>query len=102
MSFDWDDQLERDGAYDWDASEPDQIIEEFSKMLRLVTGDGAKKRAAGQKVSWKVDTGHEAAMYRHLEYWEMGEKHDKDSGAHPLVAAAWRALAVAWRETHEA
>ncbi len=31
--------------------------------------------------------------------WKQGELHDKDSGAHPLVHAAWRCLAIACSET---
>jgi hypothetical protein len=84
----------------YDSSEQEDIIEIFSEMLRAATGDGGKKRAAGLKPSWKVDPSHEAAIFSHLSKWKHGEKSDPDSGAHPLVHLAWRALAVAWQETH--
>ncbi len=88
---------------EWTPAEPEEIIAIFSGMLRAATGDGAAKRRAGTKVSWKVDPGHEAAMERHWDRWEYeGEKVDKDSGAHPLVHVAWRALAIAWQETNGA
>lgn len=93
--------LERE-EWTYDPSEQDDIIEEFVKMLRSVTADGGRKRAAGLKPSWKVDGSHREAMYRHLYAWKWERvKVDPDSGAHPLVHAAWRALAVAYRETHE-
>lgn len=84
---------------DWDPSEPDQIIAEFSRMLRMATGDGAKKRAAGEKPSWKVDTSHEGAVFSHLCKWKRKETIDPESGAHTLVHAAWRLLAIAWQES---
>lgn len=71
-------------------------------MLRAATGDGAKKRQAGTKPSWKVDTSHEGAIFSHITKWKRGEKADADSGAHPLVHAAWRALAIAWQENEAA
>jgi hypothetical protein len=70
-------------------------------MLRVATGDGGRKRAAGEKPSWKVDQEHEAAVWSHISKWKHGEKHDADSGAHPLVHLAWRALAIAWQEMKE-
>lgn len=84
----------------WTASEPDEIIDEFTTLLRMATGDGAAKRRAGEKPSWKVDDSHEGAIFSHLTKWKRGEKIDPDSGAHPLVHAAWRCLAIAWQETH--
>ena len=69
-------------------------------MLAVPTGDGGKKRAAGEKPSWKVDQSHKAALFSHLYKWERGDKVDEDSGAHPLVHLAWRALAIAWQETN--
>ena len=86
---------------EWTPDEPEQIIREFSEMLRAATGDGAAKRRAGTKPSWKVDTSHEAAIFSHLTRWKRGELIDPDSGAHPLVHLAWRALAIAWRETQD-
>lgn len=83
---------------EWSPDEPEEIIQIFSEMLRVVTGDGANKRRAGTKPSWKVDPGHPAAMYRHLTRWEQGVKADKDSGANHLVHVAWRALAIAAKE----
>jgi hypothetical protein len=68
-------------------------------MLGSVTKDGGKKRASGEKPPWWVDGSHEAAMFSHINKWKHGEKADKDSGAHPLVHLAWRALAIAYQET---
>ena len=77
-----------------------EILGTFYELLRAATVDGAKKRAAGLKPSWKIDASHEAAIFSHLNKWKHGEKVDPDSGAHPLVHLAWRALAIAWQETH--
>ena len=85
----------------YEPSEQDEIIETFSALLRLATKDGGRKRAAGLKVPWMEDRGHEAAMFRHLARWKSDpDGRDEDSGAHHLVAVAWRALAIAWQETH--
>jgi hypothetical protein len=86
---------------DWTPAEPEEILDSFRGMLAAATGDGAKKRAAGEKVSWKVDPGHEAALFSHLNKWKHGELVDKDSGAHPLVHLAWRALAIAYQESQQ-
>jgi hypothetical protein len=80
--------------------EQHEVLSIFYDMLAGPTGDGGKKRAAGEKPSWKVDTSHEAAMWSHISKWKHGEKVDADSGAHPLVHLAWRALAIAWQETY--
>ena len=77
-----------------------EILGWFASMLASVTADGGQKRATGLKPSWKVDPSHEAAMFSHLNKWKHGEKVDPDSGQHPLVHLAWRALAIAWQETH--
>jgi len=83
----------------YDPKEQDVILTEFSKMLVTVTGDGGVKRARGEKPPWWRDPAHEAAIFSHLSKWKHGEKVDKDSGVHPLVHLAWRALAIAWQET---
>lgn len=80
-------------------SEQQEILETFSRMLAAVTKDGAVKREQKQKPLWKVDTTHEPAIFSHVMKWKKGELKDKDSGAHPLVHAAWRCLAIAWQET---
>lgn len=85
-------------AETWTPSEPEEIIAIFSDMLRAVLGDGAKKRQAGSKPSWKVDV-HEPALWSHINKWKHGELVDEDSGAHPLVHQACRALMIAWQET---
>ncbi len=72
----------------------------FGDMLRAATADGGRKRAKGTKPNWKVDPSHEEALFSHLGKWKKGELVDPDSGAHPLVHLAWRALAIAWQETH--
>lgn len=75
-----------------------EVLSIFTSMLESVTADGGRKRAAGLKPSWKVDTSHEAAIFSHLNKWKHGERADADSGAHPLVHLAWRALAIAYQE----
>jgi hypothetical protein len=86
---------------EYDPSEQDLLMHCFMEMLWAATGDGGKKRAAGTKPPWWRDPGHGAAFDRHFQRWaEEGEKTDKDSGAHPLVHAAWRALAIAYQETY--
>jgi len=80
--------------------EAGEILDEFCAMLAVPTGDGAAKRAKGLKPHWKVDSGHEKAIFSHISKWKKGELTDNDSGAHPLVHCAWRCLAIAWQETH--
>jgi len=82
----------------YDFSEQDEVVAIFASMLWNATKDGGKKRAAGTKPSWKIDPEHEAAIFSHLSKWKHGELVDADSGAHPLVHLAWRALAIAWQE----
>jgi hypothetical protein len=82
------------------SQETDEVQRIFGQMLAMATGDGSKKRSAGLKPKWTVDPSHEAALFSHLNKWKHGEKKDPDSGAHPLVHLAWRALAIAWQETN--
>lgn len=85
----------------YDPAEQEEIIEEFVKLLRAATEDGGRKRKSGKKVPWKVDPGHDAARRRHEGRYELDPRgRDEDSGAHHLVAVAWRALAKAWQDTH--
>ena len=84
----------------YDASEQDVLMAEFIKMLRATTKDGGVKRARGEKPPWWRDNNHEPAMWSHINKWKHGEKVDKDSGVHPLVHLAWRALAIAYQETY--
>lgn len=72
----------------------------FAYMLRMATKDGGKKRARGEKLPWYVDHEHEAAIFSHLNKWKHGETQDPESGSHPLVHLAWRALAIAYQETY--
>jgi hypothetical protein len=81
-------------------TEGDVLQMVFDRMLRKVTGDGAKKRRAGAKKPWWKDGSHEAAIFSHLNRWKHGELQDPDSGAHPLVHAAWRCLAIAYQESY--
>jgi len=83
---------------DWGAERND-VLNRFATELAKATGDGSKKRQAGGKPPWYVDDSHEAAIFSHLMKWKRGELTDPDSGAHPLVHAAWRCLAIACRET---
>lgn len=78
-----------------------EILREFGAMLAGTSRDGGRKRAAGLKPSWKVDASHLPAVFSHLNKWFHGERVDPESGQHPLVHLAWRALAIAWQETHE-
>ena len=82
--------------------EQQEVLDIFYEMLAAATADGGRKRASGTKPLWKVDDSHEAALFSHLNKWKHGELADADSGAHPLVHLAWRALAIAWQETHRA
>lgn len=83
----------------YDPREQDDILDIFSGMLRRATADGGRKREAGEKIPWWRDPAHQAAIFSHLSKWQHGEMIDADSGAHPLVHLAWRALALAWIET---
>jgi hypothetical protein len=83
---------------DW-TNERLDVLGRFSEELAKATGDGSKKRQAGEKPPWHDDLSHEAAIFSHLMKWKKGEMHDPDSGAHPLVHAAWRCLAVACQES---
>lgn len=76
-----------------------QLQREFAKRLHATSADGQRKRAAGLKVPWWTDPGHAEALDRHLDRWRLGQRRDLDSGQHPLVHAAWRALALAYQET---
>jgi hypothetical protein len=94
-------QLEqRDQIVSIVAHTPEQaeLLALFIEMLNNVSKDGGRKRAAGTKPSWKVDT-HERQIFSHLYKWKKGEKIDPHSGQHPLVHMAWRALAIAWQES---
>jgi len=82
----------------YDPSEQEELLDIFREMLKMTTGDGGEKRAAGLKPSWKVDPSHMAAVWSHFKKHEQGELVDPDSGAHPFVHAAWRLLAIAWQE----
>lgn len=84
----------------YDAREQEVLMEVFSALLRSATKDGGRKRSRGEKPPWWCDDSHEAAIFSHLNKWKHKERSDKDSGAHPLVHLAWRALAIAYRETY--
>ena len=81
------------------ADERADVLARFTAELAKATGDGSKKRQAGTKPPWYEDGAHEAAVFSHLMKWKRGELVDPDSGAHPLVHAAWRLLAIACRES---
>ena len=84
----------------YDPSEQQDIADAFAKLLKACTVDGGKKRAAGEKDPWDLDTTHEEHFWNHIAKWKRGELVDPDSGAHPLQHAAWRLLAIAYQETH--
>ena len=74
-----------------------------ASALRRPTADGAGKRAAGIKqVPWQDEPEgvHILAAERHIARYWAGQSYDHDSGAHTLVHAAWRLLAVAYQEEH--
>lgn len=79
-------------------TEQEDVLARFLDELGKATGDGAIKRKHG-KPPWYNDASHEAAVFSHLMKWKKGELVDPDSGAHPLVHAAWRCLAIACRES---
>lgn len=83
---------------DWGQERTD-ILTRFCDELAKVTRDGSKKRQSGSKPPWYVDNQHEGAIFSHLTKWKRGELVDPDSGAHPLVHLAWRALAIACKES---
>jgi len=85
---------------DYDAVEQEVLTQVFIDLLNSATRDGGNKRTRGEKPPWWCDESHEAAMFSHLNKWKHGELEDADSGAHPLVHLAWRALAIAYQETH--
>lgn len=84
----------------YNQAEQQAILAVFSRMLQAATADGGRKRVAGLKPPWYRDSAHEAAIFSHLNKWKHGEKRDPDSGHHPLVHLAWRALAIAYQETY--
>lgn len=81
------------------ADERADVLDRFAVELTKATGDGSKKRQSGEKPPWYVDKSHEAAIFSHIMKWKKGELVDPDSGAHPLVHAAWRCLAIACQES---
>ncbi len=82
------------------SEEQEEIIALMTAALRAVTADGNRKRRRGQKVSWKVDRGHEGAIFSHVTKWKRGELVDPDSGVHPMIHAGWRCLAIGLQEMH--
>lgn len=78
-------------------TEADEILAEFARLLRPVLADGATKR---RPHAWQTAASdrHQLAFFRHYMRWINGERADADSGAHPLVHVAFRALAIAWQE----
>lgn len=79
-------------------NEVDDLLVRFLDELRKPSGDGAVKRKTMDKPPWYEDDSHLGAVFSHLTKWFRGERVDPDSGAHPLVHAAWRLLAIACRE----
>jgi hypothetical protein len=84
---------------DYDSSEQQVLLKVFNDMLAVVTADGGNKRRRNEKPPWWRDSAHEPAIFSHLSRWKHGEIRDPDSGAHPLVHLAWRALAIAYQES---
>lgn len=78
--------------------EQKEILDEFLLMLAIPTRDGRKKREAGLKPKWDVDDSHWEHYKNHIRAYQDGRLEDPDSGAHPLVHAAWRLLAIAYQQ----
>lgn len=75
--------------------EQNEVLGIFMDLLAGPTGDGAAKRARGEKPSWKIDPSHPAKALKHLGY---EERYDAESGCHKNVHAAWRLLAEAYQD----
>lgn len=80
-------------------TEQEDVLARFMEELRKPTGDGAQKRKRGEKPPWYEDDSHLGAVFSHLTKYFRGEMVDPDSGASPLVHAAWRLLAIACKES---
>jgi predicted secreted Zn-dependent protease len=82
---------------------PQEVIETFDElacMMIPVLMDGWRKRSAGTKPHWKQDK-HYRSMMRHIYRYNSGELVDKDSGCHPLVHTAVRAMMIAGQEASD-
>lgn len=79
--------------------EREDLLWRFVEELEKPTYDGSNKRASGNKPPWYDDDSHWPAVFSHITKYLKGELVDPDSGAHPLVHASWRLLAIACRET---
>lgn len=84
----------------WTPGEPMAAWAILAEMMKPCLCDGGNKRQAGTKPPWQVDPSHEAALFSHISKWKHGEKVDDDSGCHPLVHLAVRALMIAHQENH--
>jgi hypothetical protein len=82
---------------EWENERRDLLLR-FQHELVKVTADGSKKRQTGAKPPWYRDDQHLSAVFSHITKWMRGHHIDPDSGAHPLVHAAWRLLAIACSE----
>lgn len=80
-------------------AEQKEVLDIFCKRLAAVLADGGRKRAKGEKPSWKVDNSHLAAIFSHLNKYFHSERVDADSGHHPFDHLACRALMIAWQQT---
>jgi hypothetical protein len=74
-------------------------VERFRSMILEPIADGSMKRQRGEKPPWWQDPTHKEALFSHYHNYLIGIKHDPDSGAHPLVHLAVRALMQAAIET---
>ena len=81
----------------YDPQEPEEIIEAILPGLRATLADGARKRIAGEKPHWTVDS-HHRQVFSHIGRWVAGEVRDPDSGVHPMYHAAIRCAMIAWQE----
>ena len=80
--------------------EQEEIIEAILPGLRATLADGGRKRAAGLKPHWTVDS-HDRQVFSHIGKWVHGENVDVDSGVHPMYHAAIRCAMIAWQESQE-
>lgn len=88
------------GQVTYNPDEQRIVLTTFVRMLGAATKDGGRKRKAGTKPPWWKDGDHYRGLESHLAKWRDGESIDADSGAHTLVHAAWRCLAIAYQETY--
>lgn len=81
----------------------DLLLPEFTEQMARVMTLGAKKYAEN---SWQnVTNGNKrylAALHRHLNAWQQGERLDIESGCSHMAHIAINAMFLAWLESNNA